>query len=139
MFQTSVACTSSLGRALYLARAFAKVRKVGGAHGTLLSKNELHTAMLSESELVYRALMQLAFGTALLMGKDEVGKISQSERLRLRLLTPVIKAFCARLATRETLNLIESWGGQGYMQENEFGTLIQVRSAPKRSRWSSIY
>jgi alkylation response protein AidB-like acyl-CoA dehydrogenase len=82
--------------------------------------------MLSESEIVYRALLQITFGVSALMGKEETGSATSDDKLRLRLLTPVVKTFCARLAAREMLNLIESWGGQGYMLENEFGTLIQV-------------
>lgn len=128
---SAVSCTSSLGRALHLARAFARVRHVGGTKGGLLASNALHTAMLSESEVVYRALLQLTFGLSHLMGREECGTASSAERLRLRLLTPVVKTFCARLSTREILDLMESWGGQGYMLENEFGTLVQDASVER--------
>ncbi|KAL8276877.1 hypothetical protein RQP46_010705 [Phenoliferia psychrophenolica] len=115
------ACHSAAGlaRALSIAKAFAKVRHVGGERGTLLIENAMHTSTLLQSELVSRALTQFAFGLISLMGKDEAlgeASMSESEKWRLRLLTPVAKAFNAHMAIREMPCVMEALGGQGYME-----------------------
>ena len=120
--------TAALGHGLSIARAFAQVRHVGGKHGTLLSENEMHTGALAQSELVHRAVLGFAFNVILLLGKSESSpqeeQITPNEALRLRLLTPVLKSFAADLCTAELAKCMEGLGGQGYMVENEFGTLI---------------
>lgn len=120
--------TSALGHALSIARAFAQVRHVGGKHGSLLLANEMHTGVLAQSELVHRAVLGFAFNVILLLGKSESGAneepTTSNEALRLRLLTPVLKTFSADLCTAELAKCMEALGGQGYMVENEFGTLI---------------
>lgn len=62
-----------------------------------------------------------------LTGRSEAEEIEESEgeKWRLRLLTPVVKGFCAVLVSRELPGLMESLGGQGYMEENEIGRLIR--------------
>ena len=112
---SAVSSVAALGHSLNIAKAFAQVRHVGGKSGSLLSRNEMHTAVLAESELVHRALLALVFGTVALLGKAEATptKMSSSENHRLRLLTPVVKSFAADLGTAELLKLMESLGGQG--------------------------
>lgn len=115
---------AGLARALAIAKAFARVRHVGGEHGTLLVENAMHTSTLLTSELVSRALMQFAFGLVVLMGKAEAlgeARMTESEQWRLRLLTPVVKAFNSHMSVRELPCVMEALGGQGYMEENEIG------------------
>lgn len=119
---------SALGHSLTIARAFAQVRHVGGKNGTLLLENEMHSAALSQSELVHRAVLGFVFNVVLLLGKSERRADEEpstaDEALRLRLLTPVIKIFSADLCSTELTKCMEALGGQGYMVENELGTLI---------------
>ncbi|KAL8276964.1 hypothetical protein RQP46_010599 [Phenoliferia psychrophenolica] len=125
---------AGLARSLSIAKAFAKVRHVGGERGTLLIENAMHTSTLLQSELVSRALTQFAFGLITLMGKDEAhgeGRMSESEKWRLRLLTPVVKAFNSHMAIREMPCVMEALGGQGYMEENEISRLIADCSVEK--------
>jgi alkylation response protein AidB-like acyl-CoA dehydrogenase len=121
---SAISCISALGRCLAIAKAFAGVRWVGGQNGTLLCENEMHTSALATSEIVHRALIQLSFGTIALLGRSEaLGEkdLGGGEGWRLRLLTPVVKAFAADLSTGEMGKCMEALGGQGYMEENEFG------------------
>lgn len=116
---------SHLRRTLVIAKGFAQVRHVGGARGSLLINNDLHTNSLLQSELVHRALCHFVFDTVHLLGRSEALKrseLSEQDKWRLRLLTPVVKSFSADVATKEMLALMESLGGQGYMMENEIGT-----------------
>lgn len=115
---------ASLSRALEIARAFARVRHIGGRNGTLLMQNDMHTTALAQAELVLRALQQLGLGTALLLGRSEVGSITERETQLLRLLTPVLKTFAADKATTATLGLMDALGGQGYMTENQLGEML---------------
>lgn len=122
---------AALRRALDLAKGFARVRHIGGDLNALLKDNAMHTAALAQSELVHRAVLFLTFGTIHLLGRSEAlpsAQVSDGERLRLRLLTPVVKAYCAELATSELPRLMEALGGQGYMTENQFGRRVPLGS-----------
>lgn len=44
--------------------------------------------------------------------------------IKLRLFTPVVKAFSANLVSKMMPNCMEALGGQGYMTENELGRLM---------------
>ncbi|GAA5866400.1 hypothetical protein JCM8547_000766 [Rhodosporidiobolus lusitaniae] len=121
----------ALRRALELAKAFARVRHYGGNLKARLEENPMHTSALVESEVVQQALLHFFFSTARLLGRSEaleagegVGKFSEAEQWRLRLTTPVLKSYCAELATSELPRLMEALGGQGYMVENQFPRLI---------------
>ncbi|BGP33463.1 hypothetical protein JCM10296v2_005265 [Rhodotorula toruloides] len=121
---SSISCLSSLTRALQLVKAFAEARHIAGDLGARLKDNAMHTSAIAASEIVHRAVLQLSFGTIALLGKSETGKASEGEKARLRLLTPVVKAFAAELTTSELPRLMEGLGGQGYMVENQFARLI---------------
>ena len=56
------------------------------------------------------------------MGKVECGVASEEEEKRLRLMTPAVKAFAADRASGVMEECMAALGGQGYMEENGFGT-----------------
>ncbi|GAA5914986.1 hypothetical protein JCM8208_005023 [Rhodotorula glutinis] len=118
---------AALRRALDLAKGFARVRHIAGDLDSRLEHNPMHTSALAQSELVHRAVLHLTFGAMHLLGRSEAlaaAQLDEGETLRLRLLTPVVKAFSAELSTSELPRLMEALGGQGYMTENQFGRLI---------------
>ncbi|GAA5850068.1 hypothetical protein JCM9279_004900 [Rhodotorula babjevae] len=118
---------ASLRRGLELAKGFARVRHIAGALDSLLQDNTMHTSALAQSELVHRAVLAVTFGAAHLLGRSEAlpaAQLEEGETLRLRLLTPIVKAFSAELSTSELPRLMEALGGQGYMTENQFARLI---------------
>lgn len=118
-----MSCLASLRRGLVLAKAFASVRHVGGDLTRLLADDSMHTNAISECELTHRALLQLVFGVVHLLGRSEtLGEqaIDAGDKLRLRLLTPVVKSYAAEMSTAELPDLMASLGGQGYMVENQF-------------------
>jgi alkylation response protein AidB-like acyl-CoA dehydrogenase len=107
---------AGLGHGQQVATAFARTRHV--SQSQLLSNLPLHTSTLLNVAVLYRALLQLFFHTTLLMGKVESGSATKEESMRSRFLTPALKAFSATRASEGYITLIESMGGQGYMEEN---------------------
>lgn len=115
----------SLRRCLAIVTAYSRVRAIkGGAQ--LLKDTPLHVAELAKVSVLYRALVHMLFGTISLLGKTECGVAHEEEALRLRLLTPAIKAFAAEKACTAMEECMAALGGAGYMSENEIG----------RTRWS---
>ncbi|KAE9393159.1 acyl-CoA dehydrogenase NM domain-like protein [Gymnopus androsaceus JB14] len=80
----------------------------------LLRDVPLHVAQLSSINVVYRALTHLTFGVVAILGRVECGVASAEEHDRLRMFTPIVKAFA-----------MAALGGQGYMEENDIGRLIR--------------
>ncbi|KAM0752883.1 acyl-CoA dehydrogenase/oxidase C-terminal [Meredithblackwellia eburnea MCA 4105] len=131
--QSAVASAGALARALVIAKSFARVRHIGGAGGSLLIDNDLHTTTLLRSEVTSRALTHFVFNLVDLLGKSEYPgyKLTAQEEARLRLLTPVAKAFTSFLSVQELPLMMEALGGQGYMVENELGRLLQDTAVEK--------
>ncbi|UZJ56777.1 hypothetical protein CBS101457_006097 [Exobasidium rhododendri] len=114
---------SGLGKGLQIATSFAQSRSV--MQSKLLSSLPLHTDGLLRVSILYRAILQLFFHNALLMGKVESGLASSEEVLSVRFLTPALKAFSATRASDAYVTLIESLGGQGYMEENGLSEMLR--------------
>jgi len=114
---------ASLRRCLVMSKEYARTRHIAGNHNQLLGDNSMHTNALLKPELTHRALLHLVFGSIHLLGRSEALGVNfdPKEQWRLRLLTPVVKSFCAELSTTELPDLMASLGGQGYMSENQFG------------------
>ncbi|KAL6835446.1 hypothetical protein V8C40DRAFT_282802 [Trichoderma camerunense] len=127
------ACAGTLsawGHSLRVARAFAKVRRVGGKP---LNELPLHMHSLSKSHVTYKArLILLLYLSSLLQlneqrtGGDETllfcvgsGTTAEDVKLLFRWLVPAAKA----VICRETVNNIglcmEFLGGMGYMENEE--------------------
>lgn len=114
-----------LRRALSIARSYARVRRV---RGVPLAKLPVHVAALAEPAVVYAGLSQLVFGVAVLLGRVEGGEATREEEFRLRVLTPVVKAFCARHAGDATVACMEALGGLGYMEESGLPRYTQIHN-----------
>lgn len=113
----------SLRRCLAIVTAYSRVRAIkGGAQ--LLKDTPLHVAELAKVSVLYRALVHMLFGTISLLGKTECGVAHEEEALRLRLLTPAIKAFAAEKACTAMEECMAALGGAGYMSENEIGRCV---------------
>ncbi|SPO34688.1 uncharacterized protein PSFLO_00159 [Pseudozyma flocculosa] len=105
------------------ATAYAQTRPALG--GSQLSQLPLHTDQLLKVTVLYRTFLQVFFSNALLMGASESGEATDRQKMRLRLLTPALKAFIATRASEAYLTLIESFGGQGYMEEVGMGEMLR--------------
>ncbi|KAF8503214.1 acyl-CoA dehydrogenase/oxidase [Hysterangium stoloniferum] len=129
---SAVSLVGGLSRALAIARSYAKVRSITSraANSTspvqqLLMHTPLHVALLAKVGVTYQALAHLAFGTVALLGRSECGVADSDEETRLRLLTPVVKAFVSERGVSAMEDCMTCLGGQGYMEENSIGRLIR--------------
>ena len=124
-----------LRKCLAMANAYANVRAIEGGK-RLLKDTPLHVAQLASINLIYRALTHLTFGAVGLLGKGECGVATVEEQQRLRLLTPVVKAFASEKCCSAIEEAMTTLGGQGYMEENGFGRQVRWYSDDSFSNMS---
>ncbi|EEB89906.1 hypothetical protein MPER_11950 [Moniliophthora perniciosa FA553] len=121
---SAIASTGALRRCLAIATAYSDVRAINGGK-TFLRDTPIHVAQLAKISLVYRALTHLTFGVIRLVGKTECNVADEQEKLQLRLLTPLVKAFAAEKAVTAMEEAMTALGGAGYMEENDIGRMIR--------------
>lgn len=101
---------ASVGHLLALARDYATRRDVFGKR---LADHPMHTSWLAHITAEYEAMLGLCFETAAAVGRAEHGGNTSLARL----LTPLTKLSCARGGIWGTSELIESFGGAGYVED----------------------
>ncbi|MBD3647912.1 MAG: acyl-CoA dehydrogenase family protein, partial [Pseudomonadales bacterium] len=82
-----------------------------------IAEHPLHYRMLSDIEVDFHACFHLVVYVARLLGREETGEGSSQESSLLRLLTPIAKLYCAKKNLAATTELIESFGGAGYLED----------------------
>ena len=117
-------------RGIALARDYARRRR---AFGKLLIDLPAHRETLAALQVEYEAAFHLTFHTAELMGKEELGVATEDERAVLRLLTPIVKLYTARQAIASASEVIEAFGGAGYIEDT--GIPRHLRDAQVLSIW----
>ena len=121
---------SGLRRGLALARDFATKRF---AFGAKLSEKPLHLDTIARVQAEFEAAFHLAFFAVELLGRGETGIITDRERELMRLLTPVVKLTTARQAVNGASEIVESFGGAGYVEDT--GIPMILRDAQVLSIW----
>ena len=121
---SAVTSAGNLRKCLAIATSYAKVRAIQSGK-VLLKDTPAHVEQLASTNLLYRALTHLTFGVVGLLGKSECGTATPDELLRLRMLTPVAKAYAADKACAGMEEAMAAMGGAGYMEENGFGRCIR--------------
>ena len=118
----SVAACALARRGLALARDFAGKRV---AFGAPLSEKPLHVDTLAGLEAEFQGALQLTFCVAGLMGREEAGKASAEQKGLLRLLTPVAKLLTGRQVVHILSEVVESFGGAGYVEDTGLPMLLR--------------
>ena len=118
----AVAAVAGMRRAIALATDYAKRRT---AFGKPLIEQPLHLETLSELGLRFRACFLLAFRVAELLGKEECGEATETELQLLRLLTPVAKLYTAKQAVTIASEVVEAFGGAGYVEDTGIPSLLR--------------
>ncbi len=95
------------------------------AFGAPLSEKPLHVDTLMTLQAEFEAAFHLAFYVAELTGKSETREISDDEALLLRLLTPIMKLTTAKQAVMVTSEVLESFGGAGYVEDTGLPVLLR--------------
>lgn len=118
----SVCAVASMRRGLALARDYAYRRT---AFGQPLMEHVLHRDSLGNLEAHFQGAFHLVFHLGLLLGREEGGTATDDERLLLRLLTPVAKLYSAKLAVASASEIIECFGGAGYVEDTGIPKLLR--------------
>lgn len=109
-----ISAVSLMRRGLALSQDYARRRF---AFGAPLSEKPLHMDTLAGLEAEFEGAFHLAFYVAELVGRSETGEIGEEDALLLRLLTPVMKLTTAKQAVAVSSEVLESFGGAGYVED----------------------
>jgi alkylation response protein AidB-like acyl-CoA dehydrogenase len=118
----SVAACAFARRGLALARDYAGKRV---AFGAPLVEKPLHVDTLAGLEAEFLGALHLTFFVVELMGREEAGKASAEQKNLLRLLTPVAKLLTGRQVVHILSEVIESFGGAGYVEDTGLPLLLR--------------
>lgn len=116
---SAYSAVSSVGQALALARDFSRRREV---QGLPLSEQPAHSTWMAELAATYEAMVVLSFRAAEVQGQaeDEPGFVHLA-----RVLPPLAKLACARQGVEITSQLLESFGGAGYLEDTGVPQLLR--------------
>ena len=117
-------------RGIALARDYGRKRR---AFGKLLADQPLHRETLAGLQVEFEGAFHLVFHIAELMGKEELGTATAAEQALLRLLTPVAKLYTAKQAIAVASEVLEAFGGAGYVEDTGLPHLL--RDAQVLSIW----
>lgn len=109
-------------RGLALAWSYAEKRE---AFGKRLIDHPLHRGMLEAQEKEFSKAINLTFYLAHLLGKDECNTATPEERILLRALTPVCKAYTARKCREGMGEVVEMFGGVGFIEDSGIPALLR--------------
>jgi alkylation response protein AidB-like acyl-CoA dehydrogenase len=126
----AIGASSGMRRGLALARDYARKRV---AFGAPLARKPLHLETLADVQVEFEAALHLTFRAVELLGREEAGAASPREEALLRLVTPVCKLTTARQAVAAASEIVESFGGAGYVEDTGLPRLL--RDAQVLSIW----
>ena len=118
----SVTAAAFMRRGLALARDYAR-RRV--AFGAPLSEKPLHLDTLAGLQAEAEAAFHLSFYLAELIGREEAGVSRETDAQLLRLLTSVVKLTTARAAVAVASEVLEAFGGAGYVEDTGLPALLR--------------
>jgi hypothetical protein len=118
----SIGACLAMRRGLALARDYAKKRV---AFGAPLADKPLHVDTLAAIQAELEGAFHLTFRAVELLGREEARTITEEETLLLRLLTPVMKATTGKQAVAAASEIVESFGGAGYVEDTGLPRLLR--------------
>lgn len=126
----SVCATGTIVRLQSLARDYARRRS---AFNQKLIDLPLHQETLADTQVDTSACVLFVSELATLLGKTECEVASANETALLRLFTPILKLWTAKKAIRTVSELIECFGGAGYIEDTNLPRFL--RDAQVFSIW----
>jgi acyl-CoA dehydrogenase len=118
----SVVAVALMRRGIDLARDYAARRS---AFGTRLIDKPLHRDTLAGLEAECEGALHLTFFVAALIGRSESAAASEQQLKLLRLLTPITKALTGRQAVTVSTEVVEAFGGAGYIEDTGIALLLR--------------
>ena len=110
----AVTAAAHIRRGLALARDYAQKRV---AFGDEIINHPLHQETLADAQATLEGTFHLSFRLVELLGAHETGTASETEEALFRLLTPLVKLTTAKRAVSTTSELLEAFGGAGYVED----------------------
>ncbi|KAF3850879.1 hypothetical protein F7725_012651 [Dissostichus mawsoni] len=95
------------------------------AFGKLLKDHPLHMQTLARMEVETRGAFLLVMDVCRLLGREESGVATELDAHLLRLLTPVVKLYTGKQAVAVVSEGLESFGGQGYIEDTGLPGLLR--------------
>ena len=118
----SLCAVCSMRRGIAFARDYAGRRSAFGAR---LADKPLHVQTLAELEAEYQAAFLLTFRLLELLGKVEAQEATDWERRLVRTLQPVTKLLTGKQAVAHASEVLESFGGAGYIEDTGLPVLLR--------------
>ncbi|HXX30670.1 MAG TPA: acyl-CoA dehydrogenase family protein [Myxococcaceae bacterium] len=118
----AVCAVASMRRGMALARDYARRRE---AFGSPLAEKPLHVETLAHLEAELESATLLFFRAVELLGREEAEAASDEERLVARALQPVVKLLTARQAVAHASEVLEAFGGAGYVEDTGLPALLR--------------
>ncbi len=118
----AVTAVAFMRRGLALARDYAEKRE---AFGGTLAERPLHLDTLADLQATFEGAFHLTFRVVDLLGQDEAGTLDEAGQAALRLLTPLAKLTTGRQVTRVMSEVIEAFGGAGYVEDTGLPALLR--------------
>jgi alkylation response protein AidB-like acyl-CoA dehydrogenase len=118
----AVSAAASLRRGATLARDYAR-RRI--AFGAPLAEKPLHLETLADHAAEQEAAFLLAFHVVTQLGRQELDELGPSEEGILRALHPVAKLVTARQAVVGASEVLEAFGGAGYVEDTGLPELLR--------------
>jgi putative acyl-CoA dehydrogenase len=103
------------------------------AFGKPLAAHPLHRRLLAQLHCLHLAGLLLTLELADLLGREEAGEASDVDRIVLRVMIPVCKIETAKAAVRIASEVVEGFGGAGYIED--VGIARRLRDAQVFSIW----
>jgi acyl-CoA dehydrogenase len=118
----AIGAISGMRRGLALARDYARRRRQFGA---TLAEKPLHADTLADLQSEFEGAFQLTFRVVELLGREEAGVITERELRLMRVLTPIMKLTTAKQAVMVLSEVLESFGGAGYVEDTGLPRLLR--------------
>jgi alkylation response protein AidB-like acyl-CoA dehydrogenase len=118
----SVCASSFMRHGVLLAQDYAAKRQ---AFGAPLARQPLHRETLAALDAESAAAFLLTFELIDLLGHAEAGEVDDRGRALLRLLTPLAKAVTGKQAVTVLSEVVEAFGGAGYIEDTGIPTLLR--------------
>jgi putative acyl-CoA dehydrogenase len=126
----SVCSVGQMTRALEQMKDYSAKRAVFGAK---LDQHVLHYTTFAQEEVKLLAGFLLTMELVHLLGKEECGTAGPHDADVLRLMTPVCKLFTARSAIQTASEVVEGFGGAGYIEDT--GIPVHLRDSQVFPIW----
>jgi len=118
----AVSAAALMRRGIALARDYAR-RRV--AFGAPLADKPLHRDTLAGLQAEFEGAFLLTFRVVELLGRLEAGDADAADRTLLRALTPIVKLTTAKQAVAVTSEVLECFGGAGYVEDTGLPALLR--------------